>query len=129
MFRSQANMKSKMPQSIPCENHQNASKRTKLELVENTSNILRCDFCDESFQTEAQKCLHIYEYHTMKNFKCDICDVQFKHEHVLQYHKQVMNHNLTIKCDTCDKVFKKQELLQFHIQMKTCESKSCHMEF
>ena len=122
-------MKSKMSQSFPCENHQNTSKRTKLESDENTSNISRRDFCDESFQTEAQKCLHIYEYHTMKNFKCDICDIQFKHEHVLQYHKQVMKHNFTIKCDTCDKVFKKQELLQFHIQMKSCESKSCHMEF
>ena len=121
MFRSQANMKSKMPQSIPCENHQNASKRTKLELVENTSNILRCDFCDESFQTVAQKCLHIYEYHTMKNFKCHICDIQFKHEHVLQYHKQVMSHNFTIKCDNCDKVFKKQELLEFHKRMRSCE--------
>ena len=121
-------MKSKTSQNPSSEKQQNCSKRTKLESVENSKN-LECNFCNEYFHTEVQKCIHIYEYHTVKPFKCNICDVQFKNEHVLQYHIQAMSHNLIIKCDNCDKVFKKQELLQFHLQMRSCELKFSNMEF
>ena len=97
--------------------------------------MLRCDICEDRFETKSDLASHVSSIHNESKPKCTICNQIFLQEnHFAKHMRDVHDQKKPFGCNFCDAMYERKNYLKVHIQTvhegkKGCWAKKpkCHM--
>ena len=84
--------------------------------VHGEGNRVKCDSCDSTFITVADKNKHVKYAHQGIRFKCDSCDMSFTMKSSMYQHARSAHQGIRHKCDFCESTYGKKQNLKRHVK-------------